>query len=105
MLFGGCSSFRIFAGICSGYIVAVDTTEEYGLLNYLSERIGIQAPTGWEMPAGLCHPSRLQLSGGLSVSILRDLLAALQDIPQELQDAARIDGANAGKVFWYITLY
>jgi multiple sugar transport system permease protein len=32
------------------------------------------------------------------------LLAGLQDIPQELREAAQIDGANRVKVFWYIVL-
>jgi ABC-type sugar transport system permease subunit len=31
-------------------------------------------------------------------------LAGLQGIPDELKEAARIDGANALKTFWYITL-
>jgi len=32
------------------------------------------------------------------------LLAALQCIPNELYEAAKVDGANALKSFWYITL-
>jgi multiple sugar transport system permease protein len=32
------------------------------------------------------------------------LLAGLQDIPQELREAASIDGANRLKVFWYVVL-
>lgn len=31
-------------------------------------------------------------------------LAALQDIPQELHDAAAVDGANAWQRFWHITI-
>lgn len=31
-------------------------------------------------------------------------LAGLQDIPEELYEAARIDGANSFGLFWYITL-
>lgn len=30
------------------------------------------------------------------------LLAALQDVPQSLREAARVDGANGLQVFWYI---
>lgn len=32
------------------------------------------------------------------------LLAGLQDIPQELREAASIDGANRLNVFWYVVL-
>ena len=32
------------------------------------------------------------------------LLAALQTIPPELYEAARVDGAGAWRTFWYITL-
>ena len=32
------------------------------------------------------------------------LLAALQHVPKELLEAAKIDGANARQRFWYITL-
>jgi multiple sugar transport system permease protein len=32
------------------------------------------------------------------------ILAALQTIPEELYEAARVDGANAGQRFWYVTL-
>jgi len=31
-------------------------------------------------------------------------LAALQNVPKELYDAATVDGANAWQTFWYITL-
>lgn len=31
-------------------------------------------------------------------------LAALQDVPEDLRESARIDGANAWQLFWHITL-
>ena len=31
-------------------------------------------------------------------------LAGLQDIPQELREAAMIDGANRWRVFWHVVL-
>jgi ABC-type sugar transport system permease subunit len=31
-------------------------------------------------------------------------IAALQAIPDEMKDAARVDGAGPGRVFWYVTL-
>src|SRR5690606_19246100 len=32
------------------------------------------------------------------------LLAALQNVPKELTEAAEIDGANAWQRFWYVTM-
>jgi multiple sugar transport system permease protein len=36
--------------------------------------------------------------------VLLAVLARLQTIPQELHDAAKVDGANAFSRFWYVTL-
>ena len=78
--------------------------KEYGLLNYYLNRIGIQAPywlgdARWAMPS--IAITTVWWTIGFNIVIF---LAALQDIPQQLQEAARIDGANAGNVFWHITL-
>ena len=40
-----------------------------------------------------------QIGEGFLVS-----LAALQDVPPEIEDAARIDGAGTWRLFWHITL-
>lgn len=78
--------------------------KEYGLLNYYLHRIGIDAPywlgdARWAMPS--IAITTVWWTIGFNIVIF---LAALQDIPQQLQEAARIDGANGAKVFWYITL-
>ena len=33
-----------------------------------------------------------------------NMLAALQGVPEDLYDAGKIDGANAWKMFWHITI-
>jgi multiple sugar transport system permease protein len=76
----------------------------YGLLNYALGGIGI-APIDWlgdphwAMPAIILFA--VWKSFGYNMVIL---LAGLQGIPQELYEAARIDGASAPRQFRYVTL-
>jgi multiple sugar transport system permease protein len=76
----------------------------YGFLNYALNQIGIQAidwlgDPHWAMPAIILFA--IWKSFGYNMVIL---LAGLQGIPQELYEAARIDGASAPRQFRYVTL-
>ena len=76
----------------------------YGFLNYALNQVGIQAidwlgDPHWAMPAIILFA--IWKSFGYNMVIL---LAGLQGIPQELYEAARIDGASAPRQFRYITL-
>jgi multiple sugar transport system permease protein len=76
----------------------------YGLLNYALEHIGIRpidwlGDPHWAMPAIILFA--VWKSFGYNMVIL---LAGLQSIPQELYEAARIDGASALRQFRYVTL-
>lgn len=75
-----------------------------GLLNYYLAEVGVQAPR-WlaTMPWGwvavvICT---VWWTAGFNMIIL---LAALQDIPAQLYEAAAIDGATGWQAFWRITL-
>ena len=76
----------------------------YGFLNYALAQFGI-APIDWlgdphwAMPAIILFA--IWKSFGYNMVIL---LAGLQGIPQDLYEAARIDGASASRRFRYITL-
>ena len=77
----------------------------FGVINYLLETLfGIEGPRWladpkWAMPSliiiGVWH------SLGYNMVIY---LAGLQGIPQELYEAARIDGASPLRIFWHITV-
>ncbi len=76
----------------------------YGLLNYYLREFGIAAPdwlnsTTWAMPAIVI--TTLWWTMGFNLIIF---LAGLQDIPEQLYEAARIDGANPWHCFRHITL-
>ena len=75
----------------------------YGPLNLLLRAFGLDAPNWladpqWARP-GLILMSLWQIGEGFLVS-----LAALQDIPLDVEDAARMDGANGWQRFRHITV-
>jgi multiple sugar transport system permease protein len=78
--------------------------ETYGPLNYLLGLAGLPQPT-WGSSAGAA------LTGLLIADIwewtpfvIILLLAGLQSLPQEIYEAAQVDGATASDTFWRITL-
>ena len=76
----------------------------YGLLNYALGGVGIQpidwlGDPHWAMPAIIVFA--VWKNFGYSMTIF---LAGLQSIPEELYEAARIDGASIWRQFRYVTL-
>jgi multiple sugar transport system permease protein len=77
---------------------------QFGLVNYLLSLIGIHGPdwlddTTWALPAIMV----LNI-WTTAAAFMIYFLAALQDIPKELIEAAEVDGANRFQAFWNITL-
>jgi multiple sugar transport system permease protein len=76
----------------------------YGLLNYGLGRIGI-GPIDWLGDPRWAMPAIILMAVwknfGYSMLIF---VAGLQSIPEELYEAARIDGAKPLRRFWHITL-
>ncbi len=77
---------------------------QYGLLNGYLAMLGI-SPVPW------LTSTRWSLVGVSIASVWWDLglvfvllLAALQDVPAELYDAAALDGAGKARQFWHVTL-
>jgi ABC-type sugar transport system permease subunit len=85
---------------------------QMGLLNNLIKSIGLVPPHSW-----LGDPKAAVL--GIPLAMIAVIItyvwwdfgynmiifiAALQGIPQEIRDSARVDGANAWQEFWHITL-
>ena len=78
---------------------------EVGPVNYLLNRIGIDPPRWlasqtWALPTIVM----IALWGTVGGSRMIIFLAGLQGVPDELYDAASIDGANAWHRFWHVTL-
>ena len=75
-----------------------------GLLNRLLDMVGITGPDwlgdpNWAMPALIL----LAVWRGFGYATVI-FLAGLQNVPDELYEAARIDGAGAWKQFWHVTV-
>ncbi|WCE04029.1 sugar ABC transporter permease [Pseudoxanthomonas sp. JBR18] len=77
---------------------------QYGLVNYVLAHLGISpidwlGDPHWAMPMIMLFA--VWKNFGYNMVIF---LAGLQAIPQDLYEAARIDGANRWRQFWHITL-
>jgi multiple sugar transport system permease protein len=74
-----------------------------GLVNDLLHRVGIRGP-GWWTDPHWAMPSVILASAWKDLGyVMVILLAGLQSIPEEYQEAARIDGANAWQRFSRVT--
>lgn len=85
---------------------------QYGMLNEIIWQIGVfltgtgfKGPgwfsdPGWAMPALMA----VALWGAIGGNMMVIFLAGLQGIPQELYEAASIDGGNSRDRFWHVTL-
>lgn len=78
---------------------------QFGLINYYLTRIFHIAPPSWLANTHLAMNSIIIVTIWWTVGFNIILfLAGLQEIPQELYEAASIDGAGGWQNFWYITL-
>jgi multiple sugar transport system permease protein len=76
-----------------------------GVVNYLLSLIGVPGPpwvqsTTWAIPS-LVILSLWNTAGGSRMIVF---LAGLQGVPQELYEAAHIDGASGWQRFWNVTV-
>jgi multiple sugar transport system permease protein len=74
-----------------------------GVVNYLLDLVGIQGPPWmgsptWSKPA-LILMSMWGVGGAVVI-----YLAALQDVPREMLEAAELDGATVRQKIWFVTL-
>ena len=77
---------------------------EFGLINYLLSRVGIQGPR-WLFDSRWAMPAIIIMSNwrGIGYAMLI-FLAGLQGVPEELYEAATIDGASGWQRLRHITV-
>jgi ABC-type sugar transport system permease subunit len=93
---------QIFVGILFGVLF----TPRYGLINRFSQALlGWGLEERWLGNPALVMPAIVITALWVWVGFnMIYFLAALQSVDKSLEEAARIDGANALAVFWYVTL-
>jgi multiple sugar transport system permease protein len=75
-----------------------------GVINYLLSLVGIPGPH-WLQDPTFALPALMILNiWTTSATFMLYFLAGIQDLPQELYEAARVDGANGWHLFTYITV-
>ena len=74
-----------------------------GLINQVLGFFGIQGPL-WLYSPVWSKPALIIMSLWGIGGIIVIFLAGLQDIPEELYEAAELEGAGARPVFWHITM-
>ncbi len=76
-----------------------------GLVNYLLREIGIRSPPLWLQSEEWAKPALILMTltgaGGATMVIF---LAGLQNVPAELYDAAKMDGASPLRQFFFVTI-
>ena len=76
----------------------------YGFINQVLALIGIPGPT-WTADKNLALPSIILVDLWHWTSFMfLIILAGLESLPQEINEAARVDGASEAQVFRFITL-
>jgi ABC-type sugar transport system permease subunit len=93
---------QIFVGILFGVLF----TPRYGLINRVFQALlGWGLEQRWLSEPTLVMPAIVLTSLWIWVGFnMVYFLAALQSVDRSLEEAARIDGANAWQVFWHVTL-
>ena len=76
---------------------------EFGPVNAFLNLVGIESPLWFSDPLWAKPALTLLVLWG-SGELMIIILAALLDVPQEQYEAAELDGANALRRFWHITL-
>lgn len=76
---------------------------EFGLVNYALSRIGIKGP-GWLVSEQWALPAMVLMNLQYIGTTMIIMLAGLQRVPQELYEAAQLDGAGRWQTVWNVTI-
>jgi len=94
------------SGVLTAVLWSLIYNQSVGLLNNILTKTGlIKSPNAWLANSGLVFGSVVtaELWRGIPFFAI-SLLAAMQSIPEELYEAANVDGSSKWKSFLYITL-
>jgi multiple sugar transport system permease protein len=94
----------VASAAATGILTTYLFSPQFGLLNNILRRVGLP-PQGWlEDPNQAMLVIAIMSLWGSAAFTTVIFLAALQDIPGELVEAARIDGATSGQAFRHVVV-
>lgn len=92
----------VASAAATGILATYLFSPQYGLANNALRSVGLPAQGWLEDPAQAMLVVAIMSLWGQAAFTTVIYLAALQDVPAELLEAARIDGANRWQTFWRI---
>jgi multiple sugar transport system permease protein len=92
----------VASAAATGILATYLFSPQYGLANNALRAVGLPAQGWLEDPAQAMLVIAIMSLWGQAAFTTVIYLAALQDVPMELLEAARIDGANRWQTFWRI---
>jgi len=106
----GRSAFRgiiyipaIVPAMCTAIVWLFLLNVQYGAINGLLKTLGLSTIPFLSSPS-LSKPSLIMIYIWLQGAAVTTFLAALQEVPKSLYEAAMIDGATAFRKFWHVTI-
>jgi multiple sugar transport system permease protein len=93
----------IVPAVCSAMVWLFLLNIQYGAINAILVSLGIKAIPFLSNPI-LAKPSLVVVSMWTQGAAVVIFLAALQDVPRSLYEAATVDGANNWQKFWNVTI-
>ncbi|MFM7171902.1 MAG: carbohydrate ABC transporter permease [Caldilinea sp.] len=93
----------IVPAVCTAMVWLFILNVQYGVINGVLKTLGVPTIPFLSSPE-LAKPSLILIYVWAQGTAVVIFLAALQDVPRSLYDAALVDGANAWARFWNVTV-
>lgn len=94
----------VASAAATGILTTYLFNPQFGLVNTVLRGVGLPAQGWLEDPQQAMVVVTIMSLWGQAAFTTVIYLAALQDIPPELEEAARIDGASRWQAFWHVTV-
>lgn len=93
----------IVPAVCTAMVWLFILNVQYGVINGFLKTLGMPTIPFLSSPE-LAKPSLIMIYVWAQGTAVVIFLAALQDVPRSLYDAALVDGANLWQRFWHVTV-
>ncbi len=94
----------VVTGVATSMLWIMLLNPDVGGINFVLRTLGVAHPPGWLTSEQWAMPGLILMSLWAVGSMMLIFLAGLQSVPNELLDAARVDGAGGWMHFRHVTL-